>query len=617
MATEKVLNTRICLKYDSYANWQLVKDTFVPKKGEICIVAIPTGTNVTGVTNPPAIMMKCGDGTTVFDRLPWTQAVASDVYSWAKAANKPSYSAEEISGLAEFISGEIQDTDTQYKIVKINGYQYKLMSKGKNDAEYTTEVAVIDIPNDTAEINALKALVGDTAVATQIANAITELDLANTYEAKGSANAVKTALLGDAADEYNTLGKLEDAVLAVKATAESKTTMAEVEAKGYATTGEAQGYANAVLGTAGDGADKNTVYGAKKYADTLNTAMDGRVDALEAAIGEGGSVSTQITNAINALDVDEVKAGAGYIIDSVSETDGKVKATTRALAEADIPALSIAKTTGLQDALDAKQATVVWQSGNYDPATNKAITKSDLDAAVAGLAGAVHFIGVKGELPGTANNGDICIVGNKEYVYSTSDSAWHELGDETIYAVKGAIKDIDIAADAAIAQSKVAGLVDALAAKANTADLGTMAAENKADYVAKADALGYDDILTKTSAGTTYETKADATAKLTEAKGYTDTAIQGLDVPEVAVGTGEILSAISEADGKIAVTKRALVANDIPELAISKITNLQSSLDAKANDADLAAIAKSGNVNDLIQTSGDVLVFDCGGSTGN
>ena len=37
----------------------------------------------------------------------------------------------------------------------------------------------------------------------------------------------------------------------------------------------------------------------------------------------------------------------------------------------------------------------------------------------------------------------------------------------------------------------------------------------------------------------------------------------------------------------------------------------------KANDADLATIAKTGNVNDLIQTAGDILVFDCGSSSVN
>lgn len=612
---DKVLNTRIALRYDTYENW--MSSTVILKRGEVAIATIPTGDSSGSSQYLPAVLMKVGDGNHTFKDLKWTQAVAADVPTWAKQANKPTYTATEITGLSDFISSEIQDTDTQYTLVKgANDYEWKLMSRAKGEEAYTNLVATLTIPDKTADITALQGLVGDTKVSTQIANAIAALKLDETYEAKGAADTVKAALLGDAATDYNTLGKLEDAVLAVKATAESKTTMTEVEAKNYATKSEAQGYANDVLGTAGDGADKNTVYGAKKYADTLNTAMDGRVDALETAIGAGGSVSTQIDEKIGLLDMDEVAVGAGEIIEKISQTDGKVTASKRKLAATDIPELAISKITGLQDALDGKQATVAWQSNNYDPATNKAITKSDLDAAVAGLAGAVHFIGVVDALPGTANNGDICIFGHKEYVYATSDNSWHELGDETIYAVKGQIKDADIASDASIAQSKIAGLTDALNAKANASDLGTMAGEEKTDYVTKADASGYNDILTKTVAGTTYETKTDATAKLTEAKGYTDSAIQGLDVTEVAVGTGEILSAISETDGKIAVTKRALVAADIPELAISKITDLQTSLNAKANDADLAAIAKTGSTDDLVQGT-MTLIFDCGDSTGN
>ena len=612
---DKILNTRIALRYDTYENW--MSSTVILKRGEVAIATIPTGDTSGSSQHLPAVLMKVGDGNHTFKDLKWTQAVAADVPTWAKQANKPTYAATEITGLSDFISGEIQDTDTQYTLVKgANDYEWKLMSRAKGEEAYTNLVATLTIPDKTADITALQGLVGDTKVSTQIANAIAALKLDETYEAKGTADTVKAALLGDAAADYNTLGKLEDAVLAVKATAESKTTMAEVEAKNYATKTEAQGYANAVLGADTDNADSKTVYGARKYADSLNSAMDGRVDALEAAIGAGGSVGTQIDEKIGLLDMDEVAVGAGEIIEKISQTDGKVTASKRKLAATDIPELAISKITGLQDALDGKQATVAWQSNNYDPATNKAITKSDLDAAVAGLAGAVHFIGVVDALPGTSNNGDICIFGNKEYVYATSDNSWHELGDETIYAVKGNIKDADIAADASIAQSKIAGLTAALDAKANVSDLGTMAGEAKTDYVAKADAPGYTDILTKTSASSTYETKTDATAKLTEAKGYTDSSIQGLDVAEVAVGTGEILSAISETDGKIAVTKRALVAADIPELAISKITNLQTSLDAKANDADLAAIAKTGSTDDLVQGT-MTLIFDCGDSTGN
>lgn len=610
---EKVIKTRILLKIDTYENW--MKSSLILKKGEVAICEVPTGDTSGSSNYLPASLIKIGDGAHTFSELKWLQGVAADVPSWAKQA-VPSIPATNITGLADYIAGEIQDTDTQYTIIKgDNDYTYKLMSRAKGAENFTTEVATLTIPDKTADINALKALVGDVAVATQISNAIDALRLSETYEVKGAAATVKTELLGDAATEYNTLGKLEDAVIAAQASADEKTTMAAVEAKNYATKTEAQGYATAVVGTDADDADKDTVKGAKKYADGLNTAMDTRVDALEAAIGEGGSVADAITAEIGKLDVPEVAVGTGEIIEKISETDGKIAVSKRALVAGDIPDLAITQITNLQDTLDGKQATIAWQSDNYDASTNKAITKSDLDAAVAGLAGAVHFIGVKESLPASGNNGDIVIVGNKEYVYSTSDNNWHELGDETIYAVKGEIVDANIKADAAIAQSKIAGLTDALAAKANTADLGTMASETAANYIKKTEAVGYDDILTATAAGATYETKTDASGKLTAAKEYTNTELGKLVLTEVSAGEGQIIDKISQANGKVSASTRAIVAADIPALAIDKITGLQAALDAKANDGDLATIAKTGSVMDLVQNTGDVLIFDCGNST--
>lgn len=52
-------------------------------------------------------------------------------------------------------------------------------------------------------------------------------------------------------------------------------------------------------------------------------------------------------------------------------------------------------------------------------------------------------------------------------------------------------------------------------------------------------------------------------------------------VADAAV-TKQFVTAVAQDDGKIAVTRRALTADDIPALAISKITGLQAALDLKA-----------------------------------
>ena len=614
---EHILNTRITLKYDTYENWQ--KSTLVLKAGEVAICAVPSGVTVAGITKPPAVLQKIGDGVHVFKDLPWLQAVASDVHTWAKEASKPTYAANEITGLDTYIAGQIQDTDTQYTIIKgDNDYTYKLMSRAKGAENYSTEVATLSIPDPSVDINALKALVGDTAVATQISEAIAALKLSDTYEQKGAAAAVKTALLGDAAEAYNTLGKLEDAVIAAKASADEKTTMAAVEAKDYATKTEAQGYATAVVGEDTDIADKNTVKGAKAYAKDLNDATNTRVEALETAIGEGGSVGSQIDAKIANLDVAEVAVGTGEIIEKISQTDGKISVSKRALVAGDIPTIEQSQVNGLAGALAAKQDTLAFQSDNYDKETNKVITKSDLDTAIAGLTGVTHFKGVVENLPASAENGDIYIkTDGTEYIYVKPDAMtegrFEELGDQNTHIKHGTVVDSDIAANAAIAQSKIAGLTDALAAKANTTDLGTMAAETATNYIKKTEASGYDDILTTAVAGTTYETKEDATAKLTEAKGYVTTELGKLDLTEVTAGQGTIIGAISQTDGLVSVSTRELTADDIPVLAQSKITGLEAALNTKANDADLAAIAKSGSTDDLVQGT-DTLVFNCGGA---
>ena len=93
---EKLIKTRLKLKYDTFANWEKVKTTFVPLKGEVCLIEVPN--NVDPIHNAPSIVFKVGDGATAFGDLNYGSALAADVYSWAKAANKPSYSWSEITG---------------------------------------------------------------------------------------------------------------------------------------------------------------------------------------------------------------------------------------------------------------------------------------------------------------------------------------------------------------------------------------------------------------------------------------------------------------------------------------------------------------------------------------
>lgn len=86
----KELQTRIALKYDSFANW-LKTDVdglganLVLLKGELGICEIQTANADSNVA--PTVLFKVGDGVKPFKELPWASAKAADVYSWAKASD--------------------------------------------------------------------------------------------------------------------------------------------------------------------------------------------------------------------------------------------------------------------------------------------------------------------------------------------------------------------------------------------------------------------------------------------------------------------------------------------------------------------------------------------------
>lgn len=66
------------------------------------------------------------------------------------------------------------------------------------------------------------------------------------------------------------------------------------------------------------------------------------------------------------------------------------------------------------------------------------VTGAMVQAAIAGITSSMHFRGVftsTAEVTDPAA-GDVIIVGVKEYVYGGDPADWHELGDETLYALK-------------------------------------------------------------------------------------------------------------------------------------------------------------------------------------
>ena len=75
-------------------------------------------------------------------------------------------------------------------------------------------------------------------------------------------------------------------------------------------------------------------------------------------------------------------------------------------------------------------------------ATSKAVA-TFLENAITGLSGAMHFAGIKEELPASANNGEVVIVGTAEYVWSNDKSGgagWILIGDEGVYATVSGVE---------------------------------------------------------------------------------------------------------------------------------------------------------------------------------
>ena len=124
----------------------------------------------------------------------------------------------------------------------------------------------------------------------------------------------------------------------------------------------------------------------------------------------------------------------------------------------------------------------------------------------------------------------------------------------------------------------VHGLQDA--AYATVASLNETA-QNKVN-TAKGELLGEetDDDTKETIRGARKLAESSATSALADAKTYVGEEIGKLNTNDTAVAK-QFVSAVSEAGGKIKVERRELVADDIPEIGMSKISGLPAALAAK------------------------------------
>lgn len=339
---EKILNTRILLKYDSYENW--LTNNPVLKKGELAIAYLDQehATEATNFQNIPNVVMKVGDGTSHYKALKFVSGLAADVYSWAKQPNAPVYKAEQIEGLADYIAGEIEDTNTQYTITKVTDYQYKLQKKELGEEAFSDTGVVIDIPNKTADITALQNKFTGMTEATVVAHVAAEIEklgLAN-YAKKTEVQAVQTELtnykttndaavkkVGDDLAAYQTTNDAAvkantDALTAIKdhASVDSfgdvMTEMAKYQLAGdYATKTEAQGYADAkdaAIQAAQDAADaaQGDVDNLTKRVEaneTHATTYSAKVDTL---VGEDANKSVRTIAAEEAAKKDQAIADA-------------------------------------------------------------------------------------------------------------------------------------------------------------------------------------------------------------------------------------------------------------------------------------------------------------------
>lgn len=502
--TNTTFNARLKLKYDTYSNWTTNNPVLLA--GEAAVAVVPAATGA--VAQEPAVLIKIGDGTKHFNELAFISSKAADVYDWAKASQKPTYAASEISGLADYISGKVQDTDTQYKIEADadNARKFYLYSKSLGGSWGSTPVSTIEIPETVYTL------------ATGSANGTVSFNGAD-VAVKGLGSAAYTN-----ADAYDAAGSAQTAEDNAKAYADGKDTAIAAAKKAG---DDAQADVDALEAKVGTVPDDKTVVQmiseAQAAATYDDTALKNRVSATEGAIntlnGTGdGSVAKQVSDAVASIVADApeaydtLKEISDWISSHASDasamnsqitTNKNAIATLNGTGEGSVSKAVADAKSEIQSSLDTHTGnTTVHITAAERTAWNGKTTMSDVEAKGYQTAAQVKAIKVNNATAAdklqTARaislTGDV--TGSADFDGSKAISIAVTVADDSHNHVIG----------------NVDGLQDALNAKATPADITT--------------------------------------------------AIGNLDVSDAAV-EGQVVSAVSETDGKISVVRRQVKIDEL------------------------------------------------------
>ena len=318
MATEKILNTRIQLKYDSYANWSSKNPLL--KSGEVAIAYLATAqTTATPDNGTHPVMFKVGPGN--FNDLPWVSALAADVHGWAKKSE---------ADFKTWVKGLIEVSD-------IDAY-----NKAQIDKMFSDNAAADQAHADTVAATAKSEAIA--AAASDAAAKVKELADGAVADNTAAIAAIKDGSTGILAEAKAYADQAEaDAV----ASAKDYTDAREVEIKKYADQAEADALSAAkaytderevAITTAyqayADQAEADALSAAKAYADDLKDAILGEgikdtfdtLKEIQDWIEGDGVNATELTGAIaaEAKTREDADKAINDRIDALNITDGKV-----------------------------------------------------------------------------------------------------------------------------------------------------------------------------------------------------------------------------------------------------------------------------------------------------